>query len=64
MDSEETKQELMTYAIDLLDYAEKIPVIDSKKDFVTALNPEVDLGHFGPLVNNGDVQHMISKGKV
>ena len=46
MDSEETKQELMTYAIDLLDYAEKIPVIDSKKDFVTALNPEVDLRDF------------------
>lgn len=46
MDSEETKQELMTYAIDLLDYAERIPVIDSKKDFVTALNPEVDLRDF------------------
>ena len=36
----------MTYAIDLLDYAEKIPVIDSKRFCNCALNPEVDLQRF------------------
>ncbi len=41
--SDEIKQELMTFAIDLLEYAEKIPAIESKRDYVIESIPELQL---------------------